>query len=116
MIEIARVYNHKHDDFSILVDRVWPRGLKKQDVMADLWARDIAPSNQLRKWFSHDETKWKEFRTRYIKELSSKENLSRLKEIKELEKKHVKITLLFGAKNEKYNQAVVLKSVLDKMK
>lgn len=116
MIDIARVYNRNSNGFSILVDRVWPRGMTKRDVSADLWYKDVAPSSQLRKWFSHDESKWKEFRIRYMKELSSSDKIARLKEIKELEKKHGKITLLFGAKDEKYNQAVVLKSVLDKMR
>ncbi len=116
MIVIERVYRNKEKGFKILVDRVWPRGLTKENVAADLWEKDIAPSNALRKWFSHDESKWAEFRKKYENELASSDKLEILKYIKSLERKHGKIILLFGAKDEIYNQAVVLKEVLDKIK
>ncbi|MEM0143694.1 MAG: DUF488 family protein [Candidatus Parvarchaeum sp.] len=116
MIVIRRVYGNTEKGFKILVDRVWPRGLTKEKVDADLWEKDIAPSNTLRKWFSHDENKWIEFKKRYEKELDSKDNIERLKHIKSIEKTHHKIILLFGAKDEMHNQATVLKGVLDKMK
>jgi uncharacterized protein YeaO (DUF488 family) len=113
MIELERVYNSKSKGFRILVDRVWPRGLTKEAVNANVWIKDIAPSDELRKWFAHDDSKWGQFRKKYKKELKTKQNIEKLKEIKELEIKNKKIILLFGAKNEKHNQAVVLKEVLD---
>ncbi|MCL4397022.1 DUF488 family protein [Candidatus Parvarchaeota archaeon] len=116
MIVIERVYRSKGKGFRILIDRVWPRGLTKEKVSADIWEKEIAPSNALRRWFSHDESKWNEFRKKYEKELASSDNLERLKYIKSLERKHDKIILLFGAKDEIHNQAVVLKEVLDKIK
>jgi len=116
VIVIERVYRNKEKGFKILVDRVWPRGLTKEKVGADIWEKDIAPSNALRKWFSHDESKWAEFKNKYEKELASAENIEKLKYIKSLERKHGKVILLFGAKDELHNQAVVLKEVLDKIK
>ena len=76
-IKIERIYNNNlkgGDSFRILVDRIWPRGLRKDKVKADLWLKDIAPSNSLRKWFAHDEKKWDEFKRRYFMELDEKEN------------------------------------------
>ncbi len=116
MILTERVYRNKGKGFKILVDRVWPRGLTKEKVAADIWEKDIAPSNALRKWFSHDESKWAEFKKKYEKELASAENIEKLKYIKSLERKYGKIILLFGAKDEVRNQAVVLKEVLDKIR
>ena len=116
MIVTERVYRNKEKGFKILVDRVWPRGLTKEAVAANIWEKDIAPSNTLRKWFSHDESKWAEFKKRYEKELDSAENIEKIKYIKLLERKHSKIILLFGAKDELHNQAVILKEVLDKIK
>ncbi len=116
MIVIKRVYGNKEKGFKILVDRVWPRGLTKEEVVADIWEKDIAPSNTLRKWFSHDESKWMEFKKKYEKELASAGNIEKLKYIKSLERDNSKIILLFGAKDELHNQAVILKEVLDKIK
>ena len=75
LIRIERIYDNpkgNNDGFRILVDRVWPRGLSKDKVKVDLWQKDIAPSNSLRKWFTHDEKKWNEFKRRYFKELDQK--------------------------------------------
>ena len=116
MIIIERVYKNKEKGFKILVDRVWPRGLTKEEVGAEIWEKGIAPSNSLRKWFSHDESRWVEFKKKYEKELTSAENIEKLKYIKSLERKHGKIILLFSAKDETHNQAVVLKEVLNKIK
>jgi uncharacterized protein YeaO (DUF488 family) len=71
MIKIERIYNNpkENNNFRILVDRLWPRGLSKDKVKVDLWQKDIAPSNSLRKWFGHDDEKWNEFKRRYFKEL-----------------------------------------------
>ena len=113
MISIERVYGSKSKGFRILVDRVWPRGLTKESVNANLWLKDIAPSDGLRKWFGHDESKWEEFREKYKNELKTKQQAERLQEIRNLERLNKNIILLFGAKDEKHNQAVVLKEVLD---
>jgi uncharacterized protein YeaO (DUF488 family) len=112
MIRTKRVYDkpEKDDGFRVLVDRLWPRGLTKEKAGADLWMKEIAPSDALRKWFHHEERDWGEFVKRYKMELAKKKEL--LGELNELEKKHGTVTLLFGSKDEKQNQAVVLASVL----
>jgi uncharacterized protein YeaO (DUF488 family) len=112
MILVKRVYREstKQDGFRILVDRLWPRGLTKERARVDLWMKEIAPSDTLRKWFAHDPKKWAEFEKRYRAELANKKAL--LSEAKRLEREHGTVTLLFGRKDEKQNQAVVLASVL----
>ena len=109
--EIKRVYQEpaRADGTRILVDRLWPRGLSKEKAQVDLWLKDIAPSTDLRKWFSHDPSKWTEFQARYRRELKSKADLVAL-----LKEKAAKgpITLLYGAKDEVHNEAVVLQSLL----
>jgi uncharacterized protein YeaO (DUF488 family) len=114
MIEIERIYNNPIGDnsnsFRILIDRLWPRGLSKDKVKIDLWLKDIAPSSSLRKWFSHDERKWDDFKSRYFKELE--ENSESVNEI--LNKTtEGSITLLYGAKDEKFNNATALKEYLE---
>jgi uncharacterized protein YeaO (DUF488 family) len=112
MIRIKRVYTPaaKEDGSRVLVDRLWPRGMKKESAKIDLWMKDVAPSDGLRKSYCHDVNKWPEFQTKYKAELKNKKDL--LKELKEMEKKHGTLTLLFGAKDEEHNQAVVLANVL----
>jgi uncharacterized protein YeaO (DUF488 family) len=114
MIKIERIYNNPVGDnsnsFRILIDRLWPRGLSKDKVKIDLWLKDIAPSTMLRKWFSHDERKWDEFKSRYFKELE--ENRESVNKI--LNKAtEGSITLLYGAKDEKFNNATALKEYLE---
>jgi uncharacterized protein YeaO (DUF488 family) len=112
MIRLKRVYDppSKTDGVRVLIDRLWPRGLSKERAAVDLWLKDLAPSTQLRKWFNHDPAKWKQFQSRYRKELRGKNvALQHLK--KETDKGSV--TLLFGTRDEEHNQAVVLKTVLD---
>lgn len=113
MIKIKRIYDpvSSDDGRRILVDRLWPRGIKKEKAGIDEWLKDIAPSNELRKWFSHDPKKWPEFRTRYKKELKSK---SEITEKLRKEGRRGKITLLFSAKDIEHNNAVVLKEVIEK--
>ena len=117
MIKIERIYTNNpksKGSFRILVDRIWPRGLSKDKVKVDLWQKEIAPSNSLRKWFGHDEKKWDEFKRRYFKELDEKKELI---DITLNKASQGPITLLYGAKNEKFNNAVALKEYLeDKMK
>lgn len=106
-IIIKRVYAEpsSEDGKRILVDRLWPRGLSKEKACVDLWLKDIAPSTELRKWFGHEPSKWSEFKQRYVHELqANSEAVQTLKA--ELNKG--KVTLVYGAKDEKYNDAVVL--------
>jgi len=112
MIRIKRIYDtaEKHDGFRILVDRLWPRGLSRDKAKVDLWLREIAPSDRVRKWFSHDPKKWSGFRKKYHDELRSKSDL--LKKIREVEKDGGTVTLLFSASDEKHNNAVALGELL----
>ena len=113
-IKIKRVYEkpEKGDGFRILVDRLWPRGLTKEKAALDLWLKEIAPSTELRKWFGHDHEKWNDFQKKYRKELKeNKEAFSVLKE-------HLKgpVSLLYAAKDEEHNEALVLKNYLTSSK
>jgi uncharacterized protein YeaO (DUF488 family) len=112
MIKIKRVYDppSKEDGYRILVDRLWPRGLTKEKAKIDLWLREIAPGDELRKWFSHDPKKWEEFRNRYKKELANKQEL--LLKIMQLEKERGVITLLYSTKEIEHNNAVALQGFL----
>ena len=113
MLTIKRVYCvvEKSDGFRILVDRLWPRGLSKEKAKIDLWLKDVAPSNELRKWFAHEPKKWSEFKRRYFKELV--DNKSELVGLICKKAKEGVVTLLYAAKNEKYNNAVALKEYLE---
>jgi uncharacterized protein YeaO (DUF488 family) len=115
MIRIKRIYDNPKGDssFRILVDRLWPRGLSKEKTKIDLWQKDIAPSNTLRKWFGHDEKKWDEFKRKYFKELDTKSNSQMVDEIIKMGKEHSSITLLYGTKEERFNNAVALKEYLE---
>lgn len=106
-LQIKRVYDEPSpvDGTRILVDRLWPRGLSKERAHVDVWLKDVAPSNDLRKWFGHDPAKWKEFQQRYRLEL--RHNAAVLEELKKLVSKGP-ATLLYGAKDEQHNEAVVL--------
>lgn len=110
-LKIKRVYEKpdKEDGMRILVDRLWPRGLTKERAKADLWLKEIAPSTTLRKWFNHDPKKWVEFRKKYLKEL--KGNEKQLAILKECIKKGA-VTLVYAARDEKYNEAQVLEELL----
>jgi uncharacterized protein YeaO (DUF488 family) len=116
MIQVARIYRpaNKNDGSRVLVDRLWPRGIKKEKAHVDLWMKEIAPSDELRKWFGHEPRRWSEFQKKYRAELAQKKDL--IAELKSLEKKHGTLTLLFGAKDEEHNQAVVLLNLLKKRK
>jgi uncharacterized protein YeaO (DUF488 family) len=112
MIEIKRVYEKpaKADGWRVLVDRLWPRGMKKEAARVDVWMKNVAPSTALRKWFGHEPEKWSEFQKRYRRELERKTEL--LAELKKMAKEHGTLTLLYGAKDEEHNDAVALASVL----
>jgi uncharacterized protein YeaO (DUF488 family) len=110
-IHIKRAYEapSPHDGTRILVDRLWPRGLKKTDAAISQWMKEIGPSNDLRKWFGHDPERWEEFRRRYEGELEAKREL--LGELREMAKKGP-LTLVYSAHDEAHNQAVVLRERL----
>ena len=112
-VKIKRVYEQpaEADGMRILVDRLWPRGLSKQKAQVDLWLKEIAPSDELRRWFAHDTTRWAEFQKRYRDEL--KHNKSSMNVLKEAVAKGP-ATLLYGAKDEQHNQAVILLKMLDR--
>ena len=112
MICIKRVYEKpaKEDGFRLLVDRLWPRGMTKERARVDLWMKEIAPSDALRKWFGHDPEKWEEFVKRYLGELAKKKDL--LAEVARLESEHGRVTLLYGRNDEKHNQAVLIAAAL----
>lgn len=112
-IRVKRIYEkpENKDGYRALVDRLWPRGMRKQDVPVDCWLKEIAPSADLRKWFGHDPEKWEEFQRRYYQELEGREQ-----EVNALVDKARAgtVTLLFGAKDDKFNNAVALKYYLEK--
>ena len=112
MIRIKRVYEPaaKEDGYRVLVDRLWPRGMKKEAAKIDLWMKDIAPSDQLRKSFHHDAKKWPDFQKKYQTELKTKKEW--LAQLKKLEKEHGTLTLLFGARDPDHNQAAVIVKAL----
>jgi uncharacterized protein YeaO (DUF488 family) len=111
-IKLKRAYERPEadDGFRVLVDRLWPRGVSKTSAKVDLWLKEIAPSTDLRKWFGHDPKKWKDFRARYKRELREHET-----EVAELRKRARRetVTLVYGAKDEEHNDAVVLKEYLE---
>ena len=111
MIKIKRIYeaHDASDGYRILVDRLWPRGIKKETANINIWMKEIAPSAELRKWFNHEPEKWKSFLLKYKTEL---EHSSLFADLKSLTEKHKMITLLYGSRDEKYNQAIALKGFL----
>lgn len=112
-IHLKRAYEDKaaHDGYRVLVDRVWPRGRDKKALGLDSWARDLAPSHKLRKWFGHDAERWDEFQKLYREELSSDDRQEQMRQLLAAAKGHP-ITLVYGAKDTEHNQAIVLREVL----
>lgn len=111
MIDIKRVYAsaQEEDGSRILVDRVWPRGVSKKQLRADLWLKDAAPSTALRKWFGHDRSRWEEFQRRYFAELDEKPEV--IRQLLDLAEKQ-RVTLLFAARDTEYSHAAALKKYL----
>lgn len=114
MFKTKRIYElaTPQDGYRILVDRLWPRGIAKTNAHIDEWFKEIAPSNELRKWFGHQEAKWPTFQTKYVQEL--KQNQAAVDHLKSLAKKYSVITLLYGARDTAHNQAVALMEFLNK--
>ena len=117
-VAVKRVYESvaRSDGARVLVDRLWPRGLSKTEIAMHEWLRDLAPSNELRKWFHTQPERWLLFRKRYLKELARPEAEKDLRELYRLAHKRKRLTLLFASKNEIHNNAVVLKDLLDGMR
>ncbi len=114
-IALKRVYAEPspQDGTRVLVDRLWPRGLKKSDLALDAWLKDLAPSDELRKWYHAHPQQWSKFREKYLKELASEAANTALQQLYGLQKKRRRLTLLFASKNEDRNNAVVLKQLVD---
>jgi uncharacterized protein YeaO (DUF488 family) len=111
-VKLKRAYDmpSDKDGYRILVDRIWPRGASKEKLKIDDWAKDVAPSTELRKWFGHDPDKWDEFKKRYFRELKKKKEIvDRIR----AQMKHHFVTFVFSAKDEKFNNAVALKEYLE---
>ena len=110
-IMLKRAYERPAEDDGtrILVDRLWPRGVKKEDAAIERWAKDLSPSTELRKWFGHDPARWREFRRRFAAEL--RRHPDQLKELRALARR-APITLVYAARDEAHNDAVVLREVL----
>ena len=111
-IKIKRVYEPSapQDGLRVLVDRVWPRGLSKEQVKADLWLKEIAPSTALRKWFNHDPSLWTDFKRRYFAELD--QTPQEVQRLLAASADHETLTLLYSAKDETHNQAAALREYL----
>jgi uncharacterized protein YeaO (DUF488 family) len=114
-VAIKRVYETaaRTDGARVLVDRLWPRGLTKAQAAIDEWLRDLAPSDELRRWYHARPEHWREFRKKYLKELAQPEAEASLFQLYKLAQKRRQLTLLFASKNETNNNAVVLKELLD---
>ena len=112
MIKIKRVYDKpsKDDGKRILIDRLWPRGIKKEDPHIDEWLKEVGPSNELRKWFNHDPDRWAEFKKRFFMELQRNQDV--IDDIISFARKGT-ATLLFGSKEERFNNAVALKEYIE---
>ncbi len=115
MITIRRVYDPEeaNEKYRVLVDRLWPRGISKDRADWDEWIKEVSPSNELRKWYNHDPAKWEKFKESFRQELVGKK--AELERLKQLEKKHGTITLLYASKEEKLNNAVALREFLGKL-
>lgn len=112
MIQLKRVYDKRgpQDGARFLVERLWPRGIRKTDLHMDGWLKEVGPSDQLRKWFSHDPAKWTEFQHRYFKELDQRRDAWQpILDAAE----HGTVTLLYSSHDTEHNNAVALKSFLD---
>jgi uncharacterized protein YeaO (DUF488 family) len=111
-IQLKRAYDkpQKSDGYRVLIDRIWPRGVKKEDLKLDEWLKALAPSTELRQWFGHDPEKWDEFRRRYFRELDFyPEEIQKLREKADAGP----LTIVFGSKEERFNNAMALKEYLE---
>lgn len=116
-IQLKRAYDKpaRGDGFRVLVDRLWPRGIKKTDLQLDIWAKGLAPSDKLRKWFGHDPSRWPEFRKRYRNELTQSHAAKSIGEVLDAAKRTKTITLVYGARDTEHNEAVVLRRLFERI-
>src|SRR4051794_13437834 len=116
MIKMKRAYlpSARVDGYRVLIDRLWPRGVKKSKLRLDEWTKDLAPSAELRKSFGHDPARWKAFRAKYQSELHAPGARRKLKELAQRGRKGT-VTLVYSARDEDHNDAVVLKGILEKL-
>jgi uncharacterized protein YeaO (DUF488 family) len=116
-VAVKRVYEpvSGSDGVRVLVDRLWPRGLTKDDVALKFWLRELAPSDELRKWFHANPEGWRMFQKRYLKELASPEGSAEVETLHRLAEGKRKVTLLYASRNEERNNATVLKELLEGM-
>ena len=117
-VAVKRVYEaaSSTDGVRVLVDRLWPRGMKKEDAALKFWLRELAPSNELRQWFHANPESWRMFRKRYLKELTGEETSAAVEKLHRLAEGKGRITLLYASRNVEYNNATVLKELLEGMK
>jgi uncharacterized protein YeaO (DUF488 family) len=113
-VRLRRAYEPVSDDdgYRVLVDRVWPRGRTREELHIDVWDRELGPSTELRKWFGHDPARWDEFRRRYHEELAEPSLAATLDELAERARRGP-LTLVYGARDEQHNQAVVIAEELE---
>ncbi len=111
MIKLKQIYEkpEKSDSYRILVDRLWPRGVSKEKAALNLWLKDIAPSSELRKWFGHDPKKWPDFQKKYKAKIAANKEV--FDELKKIARERKNVTLLYAAKDEEHNEAVVIKNL-----
>jgi uncharacterized protein YeaO (DUF488 family) len=116
-VVVKRVYEEARssDGVRVLVDRLWPRGLKKEDAAVKFWLRELAPSDELRQWFHANLEGWRMFRKRYLKELTGEKASAAVEKLHHLAESKRTLTLLYASRNEEYNNATVLKELLDGM-
>ncbi|EPH95167.1 hypothetical protein D920_02674 [Enterococcus faecalis 13-SD-W-01] len=115
MLKLKRVYvpAEKADGYRILIDRLWPRGISKEEAHVDLWLKEAAPSKELRQWFNHQPDRFPSFEEKYQAELKNNDEAKKaLAHLEELVQEKQTVTLVYGAKDEVHNQAVVLKKIL----
>lgn len=117
-VAVKRVYEDASpaDGVRVLVDRLWPRGLRKEEAAVKFWLRDVAPSTELRQWFHANPEAWPMFRRRYLKELATAEASAAVEKLHHLAEGKRKLTLLYGSRNQKRNNALVLKELLEGMR
>jgi uncharacterized protein YeaO (DUF488 family) len=116
MIKLKRAYEpvSRRDGYRVLVERLWPRGVRKEDLVLDSWEKEVAPSHELRKWFSHDPKRWSEFQKRYRQELKEIEAAERLRELAQRAAEGT-VTLIFSSRDVEHNNAVVLRDELERL-
>lgn len=113
MLKIKRIYDPDtpEDGFRVLIDRLWPRGIRKDNCKIDVWMKDIAPSADLRRWFNHDAEKWEKFSADYTSELKSNPLLT---ELLKYVQNYDDVTLLYAARTKQHNHAIILQEILEK--